>query len=48
MTQVIRVLESFIHDLEEGETEMSEFGNVFGPNELKELLELAKRGEEQQ
>ncbi|APB70957.1 hypothetical protein PPYC1_11535 [Paenibacillus polymyxa] len=44
MAQVIRVLESFIHDLEEGETEMSEFGNVFGPNELKELLELAKRG----
>ncbi|WP_179085884.1 hypothetical protein [Paenibacillus peoriae] len=48
MIQVISVLESFIHDLEEGETEMSEFGNVFGPNELKELLELAKRGEEQQ
>ncbi|MCF2717998.1 hypothetical protein LWE69_12560 [Paenibacillus sp. UKAQ_18] len=45
MTEVIRVLESFIHDLEEGETEMSEFGNAFGPNELKELLELAKRGD---
>ncbi|MNW50937.1 Chromosome partition protein Smc [compost metagenome] len=24
---------------------MSEFGNVFGPNELKELLKLAKRGD---
>ncbi|KAF6575000.1 hypothetical protein JDW19_04115 [Paenibacillus polymyxa] len=48
MPQVISVLESFIHDLEEGETEMSEFGNVFGTNELKELLELVKRGEEQQ
>ncbi|MNW59463.1 hypothetical protein D3C74_373820 [compost metagenome] len=27
---------------------MSEFGNVFGPNELKELLELAKRGDQPQ
>ncbi|MFI2856949.1 hypothetical protein ACH6EH_07385 [Paenibacillus sp. JSM ZJ436] len=41
--KLIDVLESFLHDVREGESDIEEITNVFGYNEFKELLELAKQ-----
>lgn len=43
--KITNVVESFLQDLEDGEAEMIEITNIIGPNELKELLILAKKGE---
>lgn len=43
--QVINVLESFLHDVREGESDISEITNALGYNEFKQLLELAKKAD---
>lgn len=42
---VVNVLESFLHDVWEGESDISEITNTLGYNDFKELLKLAKAGE---
>ena len=43
---VVGALESFLRDVREGESSLDEFFNLFGENELRYLLKMAKMGED--
>lgn len=43
MADIVNVIESFLHDVDQGEVEFEELNNVMGYNELKQLVNLAKQ-----
>lgn len=43
MADIVKVIESFLHDVDHGEVEFDELNNVVGYNELKQLVHLAKQ-----